>query len=130
MGMSLTQVGPTSSIRRCGRVSAESDGVGRAVCYRGRLSVIPSTTPVADRFSLSSLWIREGVAGAKSVGMRRVWGPDVSHRGHDFSGYADSFACVVSRHVVGDNPEKRGQRFGATKGAGIERIQDSLDDAA
>ena len=70
------------------------------------------------------------MAGARSVGVRWVWVPDFGHRRNDFPGHTDSFAGVVSRHVVGDDPEERGQRIGTATSAGAERIQDSLDDAA
>lgn len=76
------------------------------------------------------MWIGEGVAGARSVGVWRVWVPDFGHRRNDLPGHEDPFARVVSRHVVVDHPEERGQRIGTATSAGAERIQDRLDDAA
>ncbi len=70
------------------------------------------------------------MAGARSVGVWRVWVPDFGHCGDDLSGHANPFAGVVSRHVVVDHPKERGQRLGAAKSVGAETIQDRLDDAA
>ena len=70
------------------------------------------------------------MAGARSVGVRRVWVPDFGHRRNDLPGHANPVARVVSRHVVGDHPEERGQRLGVATSAGAERVQDRLDDAA
>jgi len=94
------------------------------------VSSVPDATPLASWLSLSTLWIGEGVAGARSAGVWRVWVADFGHGGDDLSGYANPFTRVVSRHVVGDHPEERGQRIGATKSVGAETIQDRLDDAA
>src|SRR5439155_57910 len=83
-------------------------GVGGKLHNRGRVSGVFGTTPLANVFPLCPLRIRESVAGAKSEGVCRVWVPDFSHGRNDLPGYADSFASVVSRHVVGDHSEERG----------------------
>ena len=72
------------------------------------MSGVFGTTPLADGFPLCPLRIRESVAGAKSEGVCRVWVPDFGHGRNDLPGYEDSFASVVSRHVVGDHSEERG----------------------
>jgi len=91
---------------------------------------ISGPTPVAGGFPLSPLWIGEGMAGSRTVGVRRVWMPDFGDRRNNLPRYADSLTAMVSRHVVGDHPEERGQRIGAAKSVGAETIQDRLDDAA
>ena len=73
------------------------------------MSGIPGATPMAGRLPLSSLWSGEGMAGSRSVGVCRVWMPDFGDRRNDLPGHADSVTHVVSRHVVGDDPEERRQ---------------------
>jgi hypothetical protein len=68
------------------------------------------------------LWIGKGMAGAQLVGVRWVWATNLGHRRDDFPGHAHSFAGVVPRHVVGDDPEERGERVGTAASAGTEGI--------
>ncbi len=70
-------------------------------------------------FPLSPLRIREGMAGAGSVGVCRVWVPDLSGCRNDlFQDTRTPVTRVVSRHVVGDDPEERRQRVGTATSAG------------
>ena len=86
------------------------------------MSGVFDATPVAKWFPLSPLRFREGMAGAGSVGVCRVWVPDLSDGRNDFPGYADPVTDLVSRHVVGDDPEKRRQRVGTATSAGAEEL--------
>ena len=86
------------------------------------MSSVPDATPLASWLSLSTLWIGEGVAGARSAGVWRVWVADFGHGGDDLSGYANPFARVVSRHVVGDHPEERGQCVETATDTGLEKV--------
>jgi hypothetical protein len=86
------------------------------------MSGVPGATSVADRFPLSPLWIGESVAGAGFVGVCGMWVPDFGNGWNDLPGHAHSFASVVSRDVVGDHPEERGQRVGTATSAGAEKI--------
>ena len=79
-------------------------------------------TPVASRVSLSGVWIGESLAGAKPVGVRPVRAADLGHRGDDFPGHTHPLTGVVSRHVVGNDPEEWGERFGTAARAGVERV--------
>jgi hypothetical protein len=74
---------------------------------------ISGPTPVAGGFPLSPLWIGEGMAGSRTVGVRRVWMPDFGDRRNNLSRYADSLTAMVSRHVVDDDAEEWRQRVGA-----------------
>ena len=58
--------------------------------------------------------------------MRRLWTPDLGDSRNNFSGYAHLSEVVVSRHVVGDYPEERGQRFGLAAGTGTAQLSDRL----
>ena len=91
---------------------------------------VPGAATVANRFRVSALRIGEGMASARSVGVCRVWLPDFGARRDDFSGYADSVAGVVSRHVVGDDAEERCQRVGFATRARAEEVRNGLDMAA
>jgi len=86
------------------------------------MSGVFDATAVASGFPLSPLRIREGMAGAGSVGVCRVWVPDLSDCRNDLPGHADSVTRVVSRHVVGDDPEEWRQRVGTTTSAGTEEL--------
>ena len=77
---------------------------------------------VAYGFPLPALRIGEGVAGARSMAVRRVWMPDFGDRRDDFPGYTHAIASLVSRHVVGDHAEERRQRVGAAASAGAEEL--------
>jgi len=94
------------------------------------VSGVSGRAPVASGFSLPALWIGEGMASTRPVGVWRVWTPDFGHRRNDLPGHADCTASLVSRHVVGDHPEEWGQRFGIATSTGTETIPDGLDDAA
>jgi hypothetical protein len=78
--------------------------------------------PVASRVSLSGVWIGESVAGANPLGVWPVRAADIGHRGDDFPGHTHPLAGVVPRHVVGDDPEEWGERFGTAARAGVERV--------
>src|SRR5579872_1156826 len=86
-----------------GGVSAQVDGLGGDLHYRGGVSQVPGTTPVDYRFPLSALRFGESVAKCE------IWG-HVGDRprsqGNHLSGHADSFARVVSRHVLGESPRR------------------------
>ena len=87
------------------------------------MSGIPDATPVADGFPLFPLRIGEGMAGSRSLAVCRVRLPDFGDRRNDLPGHTDSVTRVVSRHVVGDDPEEeRRQRVGAATSAGAEEL--------
>ena len=83
---------------------------------------ISGPTPVAGGFPLSPLWIGEGMAGSRIVGVRRVWMPDFGDRRNNLPRYADSLTAMVSRLVVDDDAEEWRQRVGAAAGAGSEEL--------
>jgi hypothetical protein len=56
------------------------------------MSGIFDATAVASGLPLSPLRVREGMAGAGSVGVCRVWVPDLSDCRNDLPGHADSVA--------------------------------------
>jgi hypothetical protein len=86
------------------------------------MSGVFGATAVAGGFPLSPLRIREGMAGAGFVGVCRVWVPDFGDGQNDLPGHADSVTRMVSRHVVGDDPEERRQRVGTATSAGTEEL--------
>ena len=86
------------------------------------MSGIPDATPVADGFPLFPLRIGEGMAGSRSLAVCRVRLPDFGDRRNDLPGHTDSVTRVVSRHVLGDDPEERRQRVGAATSAGAEEL--------
>lgn len=86
------------------------------------MSGLPGTTAVAERFPLSALWMGEGMAGSRGIGVRRVWSPDFGDCRDDFPGHADAVTGVVSRYVVGDHPEEWRQRVGVAASAGPEEL--------
>ena len=80
---------------------------------------------------MSALWGREMLASPGRVAtVRRLWTPDLGDSRNYFSGYAHLFEVVVLRHVVGDYPEERRQRFGSPACVGPEAVPDRLDLAA
>ena len=79
---------------------------------------------------MSALRIWEGLAGPGSVGVWRLWLPDVSDGRDHFSGHADVVGDVVSRYVVGDDLEERRQRLGFATRARVEELRDGMDVAA
>src|SRR5664279_2681739 len=92
---------------------------------------VPVPTAMAGRFPVSALWGREILASpGRFASVCRLRTPDLGDRRDDFSGYAHAPEIVVSRHVVGDHPEKRGQRFGPPASVGPEAVPDRLDLAA
>lgn len=56
--------------------------------------------------------------------VRRLWTSNLGNRRNCFSGYAHLFEVVVLRHVVGDYPEERRQRFGPPACVGPEAVSD------
>ena len=65
----------------------------------------------------------KGVAGSRRAArMRGLRRTDLSDRRDDFPGHADSFAGLVSRHVVGDDAKERCQRVGPATGSGSEEL--------
>lgn len=63
------------------------------------------------------------MAGAgRAFGMRGLRHTDLGDGRNDFPGYADTFAGLVSRHVVGDDAKERRQRVGTATGAGSEEL--------
>ena len=86
------------------------------------MSGILGAPAVARGFPLSTLRIGEGLAGARSVAVRRMWVPNLRDRRDNFPRHAHAIGSVVSRHVVGDDAEKRSQCVGAAAGAGAEEL--------
>jgi len=130
VGIPLTQVAPICSMRADGGVPTESDGIRGELRQRGGMSGVSGEAPVAGGFRLSALRIGEGLAGAGSVAVCWMRVPNFGDCRNDFPGHAHSVDGVVSRHVVGDDPEERRQRVGAATSAGPEEVRDSLDMAA
>jgi len=62
------------------------------------------------------------MAGAGLVGVCEMWMSVFRDGWNHLSGHTHSFAGVVSRNVVGDYPEKRGERLGTATGAGAEKV--------
>ena len=62
--------------------------------------------------------------------MWAVWAANIGDRRHDLSRQPPAIATLVSRHVVGDHPEKRGQCAGPATGFGAAQLQDGLELAA
>ena len=58
----------------------------------------------------------------RAVSMCGLRVPNLCDRRNDFSGHADSAAGLVSRHVVGNDPEERRKRVGATASVGAEEL--------
>ena len=58
----------------------------------------------------------------RAVSVRGLRLPDICDGWNDLSGHADAVARLVSRHVVGNNPEERRQRVGAATRAGAEEL--------
>ena len=80
-----------------------------------------------DGFRWSELRLWKVVAFAKSAAaVRYVWAPNLGDRRDDLSGYAQSFAVVVSCDVVGHHPKDRSQRFGTSKSVGAEQLRKRL----
>jgi hypothetical protein len=95
------------------------------------VSGILGPSAVAGGLPLPTLWRRQVLAGPRSfAGVPWVWLPNFGDSRNDLPGYANSFAGLVPRHVVGDHPEERGQCFGSATGARAEELRDSLDVAA
>src|SRR3954470_13200804 len=60
----------------------------------------------------------------------KMWPPDLGDSRHDLSGHAQAADRVVSRDVLGYDPEERGQCPKLAAGARTEELQDRLDLAA
>ena len=78
-----------------------------------------------------SLWRAE--SSAQPAGPAAVWAMRLSgfgDGGHDFPGHAPAAAHLVSDHVVGDQPEKRGERTGTAKHLGSGKLPYRLGVAA
>jgi hypothetical protein len=59
--------------RHGGRIPEKSDGTRGKLRYRRGVSGLLGSTAVANGFRVSALQIGEGVAGARSVEVWRVW---------------------------------------------------------
>ena len=80
-----------------------------------------SSTAVAGRVLLSTLWSSEGVDyEEEAVSLLPVRIPDLGHGGDDIAGHPKASAAVVPSHVAPDQPEVWRQCFGASKGIGAE----------
>ena len=80
---------------------------------------------------MSPLWRAE--SSAQPAGPAAVWAMRLSgfgDGGHDFPGHAPAAAHLVSDHVVGDQPEKRGERTGTAKHLGSGKLPYRLGVAA
>ena len=82
---------------------------------------------MAGRIPMSALWIGEGVAGVRTVGVRQLRVPDIGHGGDDFSGHAHPAAGLVSCDVVGDDAEEWCQRVRLAASAGAEELRNGVD---
>ena len=127
----LTQVTPRYSVRGRGRVPPDVGRVRSSVRYRGGLRRVPRTPALALRLSVPPLWKRQGVATANgAVAVCGVWPADLGHRGHHLSGHAHAAQDLVSRYVVGDQPEDRHQRRHLAARPGLGQLSDGVGVAA
>ena len=86
---------------------------------------------VAGRPPLCAMRPSESLARAyRVVPVRRMWTADLRDRRDHFSGHAHAIDDVVSRDVVGDQPEDRRERAAIAAGAGPRELRDRLDVAA
>src|SRR5215469_2867614 len=83
---------------------------------------------LAGWISVSSMRGKERVAvPVGASGMRQLWTPDLGNRRDDLPRHAQAVGSVVPNNVVGDEPEKWGQRTGSPESSRIGKLQDSLD---
>jgi len=68
--------------------------------------------------------------GLSLAGMSLSQAAPVSIAGDYLPGHEDSFAGLVPRDLVGDDPQERCQRFGTATRVGLEELRDRLDVAA
>ena len=131
MGIRLTQVGTTGSMRGDGGLPAESDRVGGEI-HKGRgLPGVAGAASLAGGVPLPALRRGQVVAGTRDVtGVLRLWRSDVGDGGNHISGHADAFGRLVSGDVVGDYSEERRQCLGPAAGVGSEELRNGLDVAA
>ena len=95
------------------------------------MSRVSDATALATGFCVSPLWRAE--SSAQPAGPAAVWAMRLSgfgDGGHDFPGHAPAAAHLVSDHVVGDQPEKRGERAGTAKHLGSGKLPYRLGVAA
>ena len=95
------------------------------------MSRVSDATALATGFCVSPLWRAE--SSAQPAGPAAVWAMRLSgfgDGGHDFPGHAPAAAHLVSDHVVGDQPEKRGERTGTAKHLGSGKLPYRLGVAA
>src|SRR6266496_2439025 len=131
LGIHLTQVTPTYSVRRRGGLSADADGVRHAVRDRSGVSGLPDAAAMARRVSMPCLRRREGLGSASStLAVRGVWAADLDYGRHHLSGHQDAADYLVSRDVVGHKFEDRDQCSGAPAGVGTWQLSDRVDLAA
>src|ERR1017187_2013723 len=78
---------------------------------------------MAGWFPVSALrWWQVLACARRPAGVCSVWRPNIRDRRDHFPGHADAIARLVSRHVVGDDPEERRQRVRVAASAGVKEL--------
>jgi len=125
MGIYLTQAATTCSVRADEGLSPRFAGVGGSLFDRGGLSEVFVPVAMARRFLLCSLWGTKSVASVPrsplSVGMCSLSWPSGADGRDDLSEQPTATDLVVSRSMVGDQPEERCQRHGASWAGPVDR---------
>lgn len=123
VGICLTQVAPICSMRGWRKNTPEFDRAGVELQHRGSVSGIPGPAAMAGGFSLPTMRSWPFVARARSaVGVHGLRLPNFGYSGNDLPGYADAFADLVPRHVVGNDAEERRERVGTATSAGAKKL--------
>ena len=120
-GMHLTPETPTYSMRGCGVTTR-----GRWRSLRGVLPLTQACREYLMQLRWPQGFVCPRCGGRRARPSRRgltaVWAMRLSgfgDGGHDFPGHAPAAAHLVSDHVVGDQPEKRGERTGTAKASWV-----------
>src|SRR5712692_738119 len=128
----FTQVTPRYSVRPRGGLSAGSRRIRATVRDRGGVPGVSGAAALAGRVSMPALWTGQGVAGTwwPAVALCDVCAPSLGDGRDDLPGHAGPVDHVVSRHLVGDQPEDRCQCLGLAARVGPPKLQDRLGVAA
>ena len=82
---------------------------------------------MAGGLSLPWLRRRKGLDdGEEGAPLRGLSTADVAYRRHDFRGYAEAVADLVSGYVVRDQPEERRKCAGPAAPPGLGQLSDGL----
>src|SRR5665213_1568716 len=119
MGIRLTQVTTTGSMRGDGRLAAEPDGVGGEIIKGRGLPGVAGAASLAGGVPLPALRRGQVVAGTRDVtGVHGLWIPDFGNGRDHIPGHTDALGCLVPGDVVDDDSEERRQCPGPAAGVG------------